>query len=217
MKIGIAMPGVSYDDGSIYRYRNYEESINSFYEFIVNPLRKEGHEVFFYIYTYDTIKTENIKKDFFPIKKFQFINQKAQILNDGLTVQNHNLIECFNMMLDENLDLVIKARFDIKFLKNPFEAYSWDFNKINFLWREPLMEDLPLVNDVFFTFPYKFINHIIDSFLECELNPHNNIRIALHNIYNPLLKRIDKNEISWVDNRFVSNNENDLYILNRKA
>lgn len=217
MKIGISMAGVSYDDGTIYRYRNYQESINSFYKYIVNPLIEMGNDVFFYIYTYDSIKTELVKKDYFPIKKIEFINQSQQVLDVGLTVQNHNLIKSFNMMIDSDLDLIIKARFDIEFLKNPFKEYVWDWNKINFLWREPEMTNLPLLNDTFFIFPYKMINHVIDSFLECERNPYNGIRIALHNIYEPLKSRVGAENIRWVDDRFVNASENSLYKLNRKV
>jgi hypothetical protein len=223
MKIGINLVGVSYNDGQIGRYRNYEDAVHGFMKNVVDPLKDEGHDIKYYIYSYDNVKRNDILNTYQPTIKHEFINPIHNTIGGGDRVSNgykaisSTYIGSLEQLKNEDLDLIISTRFDINFFKNPFKEYPFDFTKFNFLWREPLMEDLPLVNDVFFTFPYKFINHIVDSFLECELNPHNNIRIALHNIYNPLLKRIDKNEISWVDDRFVSNNENDLYILNRKA
>ena len=56
MKIGINLVGVSYNDGNIGRYRNYEDALDGFYTNVVDPLREEGHTVQFYIFSYDNIK-----------------------------------------------------------------------------------------------------------------------------------------------------------------
>ena len=50
MKIGINLVGVSYNnavEGG--RLRDYENSIQNFYKNVVNPLRKDGHDVKFYL------------------------------------------------------------------------------------------------------------------------------------------------------------------------
>ena len=57
----------------------------------------------------------------------------------------NSLMEVVNK--GEDLDLVISTRFDINFFKNPFKEYQYDFNKCNFLWREPEYLELPIVND----------------------------------------------------------------------
>ena len=50
MKIGINLVGISYNDGSNgSRYRNYEESVSSFFRYIVNPLLEKGHDIKFYL------------------------------------------------------------------------------------------------------------------------------------------------------------------------
>ena len=45
MKIGINLVGVSYNDGTAGRYRNYEDAVDGFMKNVVNPLKEEGHEV----------------------------------------------------------------------------------------------------------------------------------------------------------------------------
>jgi hypothetical protein len=215
MKIGISLTGVSYDDGSIYRYRNYEDSVKEFYKYVINPLREKGHDVKIYIYTYDTIKTNDVLSAYKPIIKSKFINQKEQILIPGTTVQGHNLINGLRDMIGEDLDLIIKARFDIQFFQNPFEVYNWDFEKINFLWREPYREDLPLLNDTFFTFPYSMLESVIQGILDCELNPYDNCKVALHNLYRPLINLVGENNVIWLDNEFKTAQQNQLYKLTR--
>ena len=49
MKIGINLVGVSYNDGTIGRYRNFEDALDGFMSNIINPLKEEGHEIYFYI------------------------------------------------------------------------------------------------------------------------------------------------------------------------
>ena len=63
MKIGINLVGVSYNDGKIGRYRNYEDAIDGFMTNVVNPLKEEGHEISFYLFTYDSLKKEDIIKN----------------------------------------------------------------------------------------------------------------------------------------------------------
>ena len=60
MKIGINLVGVSYNDGTFGRYRNYEDAIGGFMHNIVNPLKEDGHDIFFYLFTYDSIERDNI-------------------------------------------------------------------------------------------------------------------------------------------------------------
>ena len=64
MKIGINLVGVSYNNGSLGRYRNYEDALEGFMNNIVNPLKEEGHEIHFYLFTYDSTKKEDIIKTY---------------------------------------------------------------------------------------------------------------------------------------------------------
>ena len=217
MKIGISLAGVHYEDGSIYRYRNYEDSVNEFFQYVVEPLRDMGHEVVFYIYSYITPKMEDVKARFQPIIKAEFIDEKTQELIPGTTVQNTNIIQCFNIMLGEDLDVIIRARFDQKFNRNIFEEYDWEFDKFNFLWREPEIHDLPLVNDTFFTFPASMLKDVRDSMLDVELRPYRGIRIALHNMYWTVANRVGVDNVLILDERYVTAQMNDLYTLTRKG
>jgi hypothetical protein len=48
MKIGINLVGVSYNDGiERGRYRNFEDAKDGFFKYVVNPLKEQGHEIFF--------------------------------------------------------------------------------------------------------------------------------------------------------------------------
>ena len=42
MKIGINLVGVSYNDGTIGRYRNYEDAIGGFFTNVVTPYVTKG-------------------------------------------------------------------------------------------------------------------------------------------------------------------------------
>lgn len=216
MKIGISISGVHYDDGNIYRYRNYEDAVNEFFTHVVNPLRDMGHEVVFYLYSYNTIKTEDVKKQFQPLIKSEFVDQRTQRLIPGTTVQNTNIIRGFMNMVGEDLDVIIRARFDQKFNKDVFKEYNWDFDKFNFLWREPEMHDLPLVNDTFFIFPSNMLEKIIEAMLDVELNPHKGIKVALHNMYWTVVNKVGEENIQILDERFVTSEMNELYTLTRK-
>ena len=72
MKIGINLVGVSYNDGTIGRYRNYKDAIDGFMANVVNPLRENGHDVVFYIFTYDNIKRDEIINAYQPLIKSEF-------------------------------------------------------------------------------------------------------------------------------------------------
>ena len=70
MKIGINLVGVSYNNAKEGgRLRNYEDAIDNFYKFIVEPFQEKGHEVEFCLYSYENEKQEKIVNDYYPCKK----------------------------------------------------------------------------------------------------------------------------------------------------
>jgi len=214
MKIGINLSGVSYE--THHRNRNFEESLDSFNKYIVEPLLNDNHNIKFYIYTYETIKTEEVKKSYQPLCKYKFIDEVTQNILPNFTEQGHNLYNGLLDMVDEDLDIVIRARFDQKFNYNPLTYYKWDFNKAVFLWREPLRTDLPLLNDTFFTFPYYMLNDVIQSIYDLEVNPAHGVKYSLHNMYIPLTNRVGTENVMWVDNEFRTKEMNNLYTLTRR-
>ena len=221
MKIGINLVGISYNDGSNgSRYRNYEESVSSFFRYIVNPLLEKGHDIKFYLFSYDNIKKNDIIKVYNPTKS-NFVNEcyntlgGGDIISDGFKMMSISYINSLEQMIGEDLDLVISTRYDINFYKNPFEEYQYDFNKCNFLWREPLHTDLPIVNDTFIVFPYNMIQNVINAIVYMETNPPYNVNIGMHNFYLPMIKEVGPENVQWLDNEFVKGIPNKLYNLTR--
>ena len=87
MKIGINLVGVSYNDGVSNRYRCYEDAIENFMEYVVIPLKEDGHDVYFYLYTYDSIKRDDIIEAYNP-KKYTFLNENYNKIGGGDLIDN---------------------------------------------------------------------------------------------------------------------------------
>ena len=221
MRIGINLVGVSYNDGIIGRYRNYEDALEGFMTNIVNPLKEEGHDIFFYLFTYDSPKKEDILKTYNPVKS-TFLDPNYNKMGGGDVIENQikiislTYINSLNELIGEDLDLVISTRFDINFLKNPFKEYSYDFDKCNFLWREPEYTELPIVSDTFITFPHSMIDNLINSIIEMETNPPYGVNVAMHNWYLPMINQVGEEKVKIVCEEFKKSHTNDLFILTRK-
>ena len=220
MKIGINLVGVSYNDGIIGRYRNYEDAIDGFTTNVINPLKEAGHEISYYLFTYDSPKKNEIIETYNP-KKYTFLDPNYNKFGGGDLIQNQmkiislSYINSLNELLEEDLDLVISTRFDINFFKNPFKEYPYDFNKCNFLWREPAFTHLPIVNDTFIVFPHSMLKNLIYAILEMETNPPFGVNIAMHNLYLPMINQVGENNVQWVCDDFVNAIDNNLYKLMR--
>jgi hypothetical protein len=224
MKIGINLAGVSYDDGSIYRYRNFEDALDGFHKFIVNPLLEEGHEIEFYLYTYDSPKKDLVLKSYSPIKNYKFVENKIIYslpgripLPSDITIMAATYIRSLEEIVNADLDLVISTRFDISFLKNPFKEYAYDFTKCNFLWREPEFTQVPIVSDTFIVFPHHMTYNLINTILELTTNPPSGVRSAMHNLYIPMCNQVGKENVKIVCEDFNRSDINDLYVLTRKV
>jgi hypothetical protein len=220
MKIGINLVGVSYNDGTIGRYRNYEDALEGFMTNIVNPLIEEGHEVFCYLFTYDSPKREDILKTYTPVKS-TFLDPNYNKMGGGDVLENTmkiislTYINSLYELKNEDLDLVISTRFDISFNKNPFKEYEYDFNKCNYLWREPEFIHIPIVSDTFIVFPHSMTKNLIDAIIEMETNPPHGVGVAMHNIYIPMCNQVGEDNVKIVCNEFKRSHINDLYTLTR--
>jgi hypothetical protein len=221
MKIGINLVGVSYNGGTIGRYRNYENAIDGFTTNVINPLKDEGHSIQYYIFSYDSIKKNDIINAYQPVIKSEFIHPTYNTLGGGDRLPNgmkaisSTYMSSLEQLKNEDLDLVISTRFDINFFKNPLKEYPYDFTKFNFLWREPLLHNLPLVNDTFVVFPYSMLDNVIESIKEMEFNPPQKVNIAMHNWYLPMVNQVGKDNVQWVCDEFVNAIDNNLYKLMR--
>ena len=89
MKIGINLVGVSYNDGGVGRYRNYEDAIDGFMSNVVTPLKEEGHEISFYLLKYCFIirafDKPTISSNSFSVAFFTF-NTDLKCFNKSLAV-----------------------------------------------------------------------------------------------------------------------------------
>ena len=222
MKIGINLVGVSYNDGTIGRYRNYEDALDGFYTNVVDPLREEGHTIQFYIFSYDNIKKNEIVNTYQPVIKSQFVHPTYNTLGGGDRLPNGFralsalYINSLEQLIDEDLDLVISTRFDISFMKNPFKEYQYDFTKCNFLWREPEYTNLPIVSDTFIVFPHSMTRNLIDAIVEMETEPPFGVGVAMHNIYLPMVNQLGDDKVQWVCDEYTRSDINNLYKLTRK-
>ena len=220
MKIGINLVGVSYNDGSVGRYRNYQDALEGFMNNIVNPLKEEGHEIHFYLFTYDSTKKEDIIKTYNSTKS-TFLDPNYNKLGGGDKLENGmktistTYINSLYELKNEELDLIISTRFDISFNFNPFEKYNFEFNKFNFLFREPEFTHLPIVSDTFYVFPHSMISNLIDAIIKMESNPHDGVGIAMHNMYLPMCDEVGKENVKWVCDEFYRSDINPIYKLTR--
>ena len=220
MKIGINLVGVSYNDGNIGRYRNYMDAIEGFTNNVINPLKETGHEIIYYLFTYDSPKRDEIISAYNP-KKYTFLDPNYNKFGGGDLIENQlkiislTYINSLNELIDEDLDLVISTRFDINFFKNPFEEYPYDFTKCNFLWREPEYIHLPIVNDTFIVFPHKMTDNLINAIIQMETNPPHGVNVAMHNIYLPMVEQVGNENVKWVCDDFINAISNNLYKLMR--
>lgn len=220
MKIGINLVGVSYNDGSIGRYRNYEDALGGFMTNVVNPLKEEGHEIFFYLFTYDSPKKEDIIKTYNP-KKSTFLDPNYNKLGGGDVLENTmkiislTYINSLNELVEEDLDLVISTRFDISFNINPFKELNYEFDKFNFLFREPVFKTIPLVSDTFYVFPHSMTNNFIEAIIDMENNPTDGINIAMHNMLIPMKNKVGEENVKYVCDGYYSSLENPFYKLTR--
>jgi hypothetical protein len=222
MRIGINLVGVSYNDGKVGRYRNFKDALDGFYNHIINPLRDKGHEVVFYLYTYDNPHKEDIINAYSPTIKSTFINPSDNIKGGGDRVSNgmktisHNYINSLEQIKDEPNDVIISTRFDISFETNIFSEFKFDFSKCNFLWREPELTHVPIVSDTFILFPQNMTQNLINSIVTMETNPPYGVNVAMHNIYVPMCDEVGEKNVKIVCDDFYRSHTNPYFTLTRK-
>ena len=220
MKIGINLVGVSYNDGTIGRYRNYMDAVEGFTTNVINPLKEAGHEISYYLFTYESPQKDEIIKTYNP-KKYTFLDPNynkfggGDKLENGMKTISATYINSLYELENEELDLIISTRFDISFNFNPFEKYNFEFDKFNFLFREPEFTHLPIVSDTFYVFPHSMIPNLIDSIIKMESDPHDGVGVAMHNMYLPMCDEVGKDNVKWVCDEFYRSDGNPIYKLTR--
>lgn len=218
MKIGINMVGVSYNDGTYGRYRNFEDAKDGFISNVVTPLVEEGHTVYYYLCTYDSPKREQILSTYTPVIKSEFLDTsyiRGRVLTEGMQIMSAIYVRSLNALLGQDLDLIVSTRFDISFEKNPFKTYAYDFTKCNFLWREPEYTELPIVCDTFIVFPHYMTQNLINAIIRKETNPPYGVGHGMHNLYIPMCDEVGKEHVKIVCDEYQRSDKNNLYKLTR--
>jgi hypothetical protein len=221
MNIGINLVGVSYNDRG--RFRDYKKSYESFHRTIVNPLKDQGHIIKFYGTTYESIKQHELETDY-RFEKCTFIPEHYSLLGGGDRVQHNGeliLIMGYMYLLSliqlENrpLDLIISTRFDIDFKFNPFERFSFNFDKFNFLFKDSIYQEHPMVCDTFYVFKPSMIPFFYNAILESNSNPYRGVQVGLLNMYQPMVKYMGIDNIHIACDEFIPSDHNFIYTLTR--
>lgn len=224
MKIAINLVGVSYTE--LGRTRKYTDSYDSFIEHIVNPLKEQGHDISFYLSTYDSDKKDDIIKTYNPVKS-TFLDRNFTRLGGGdivniegkpMLIMVHTYLNSLLQIKEDNpdIDIIISTRFDMMWKLNPFENFNFDFNKFNFLFRDHIYTENPLVCDTFYIFPYSMIDDLISAIVELNDNPYNGVKIGMLNLHHPLKQLIGNENINIVCDDFLRSDYNPIYDLKRK-
>jgi hypothetical protein len=179
-----------------------------------------GHDVSFYVFTYQSPKKAEIIETYKP-KKSTFLDPNynkmggGDVLEQTMKIISVTYINSLNELIGEDLDLVISTRFDISFNLNPFKEFNFEFDKFNFLFREPEYMELPIVSDTFYVFPHSMTENFIEAIINMETNPPYGVNVAMHNMYLPMCELVGKENVKWVCDEFYSSLINPLYKLTR--
>ena len=93
----------------------------------------------------------------------------------------------------------------------------YDFDKCNYLWREPEATHIPIVSDTFIVFPHYMTKNLINAIIEMETNPPSNYKVAMHNIYITMCNQVGMENVKIVCDDYKKSELNDLYILTRRV
>lgn len=194
MKIGINIAGLSHNNlGN--GMHSYKDAYENLFKNVINPL-KEIHEVFIYLYTYNTEENDNLL-DIYKPTDVTFIDlPQAGNKNDaGLAARTY--INSLEKLVNEELDFIITTRFDLDINT----SIDFDFQKFNFLFKElNNWNNHQLTTDTFYAFPHKIIGNVIKSLNETWDNKNGLFCPGLfHGLYPYLKNNIDENNISFID------------------
>ena len=117
----------------------YESCYENLFKNLVNPLKLQGYKVDFYLQTYNTDRENDIKKVYNPIRaEFIPIQDKYK-----------TYIQSVSTLKEMDYDFYIVTRFDL-WIGVPIEL---NFNKFNFLFKNPDSWRKNSTTDTFYAFP----------------------------------------------------------------
>jgi hypothetical protein len=211
MKIGISIVGISHLDDNLAdsrdivgrrgRVRKYDCCPPNVLDTLIEPLRASGNTVEVYLTTYPHEYMHELLK---------FYNPKYYFLKDFKTsfmqkTYNESLIQLKN----EDLDFIISTRFDILFSQD-MSKLSYDYNKMNVLFREKGYGHMNYTCDNFYAFPKKYIDDFANSIIELFQSGERN---GMHGTIHQLSKKIGYENINIIDNMDQLGHDNNYYFL----
>lgn len=207
----MALSGLHYEQSNEV-YVDFESSANSCNQYFVEPLLEMGHSIDIYIESRMSHKTLNLLQAYsVPIVYAKFANPNCDV---------HQIQKLINVLkeinsLNSTYDLVFRMRFDMKFFQNPFKIYNWNFDKINFLARTPDQFDIPMINDTFFCFPYRYTHSIIQAISHATAGE---VPGGLHSLYYLLVRHsyATEDDIVVLSETPLQVDHNVLYKLDRR-
>jgi hypothetical protein len=203
-KIGIVLTGEIYNlnfrnneadkfKTFVYR-RNWKLSRDNITDSLINSFKK-NNDVKIYVTTYEGSEVDEVIEFYSPTKVCMLPSEGSH--------QRTTYIKSMENLLDQDLDFIIAARFDL-FFEQPVINFNWDYNKMNFVSKETCGWDLELfVADTFFGFPKKYLQSFINSIKnshECfeKTHPGDKGKHFMHDIYRHMVADITEENIHFL-------------------
>jgi hypothetical protein len=153
MRIAICFKGVHYMNGSHNWYIDFEQQLQNFNDYILNPFKNQGHEVDIFLSTYhfSDEKTALLQKLYSPVC-LSFLEFYENEERYSAQYRHHlNLYKnILKYQLDNsvNYDAVITTRFDIE-MNKPITSFNYDYSFFNINFKQPSGD----IDDCFWIFP----------------------------------------------------------------
>lgn len=156
---------------------------------------KKNNDVKIYITTYEDTRVDDVIKFYSPTD--------VLLLPVEGSHQRLTYIKSMEALLDQDLDFIIAARFDL-FFEQEVINFNWDYDKMNFVSPEMMGWDLyRYVADTFFGFPKKYLQSFINSIKishNCweTTHPGDVGKHFMHDIYRHMVADITEENIHFL-------------------
>jgi hypothetical protein len=217
MKILINLVGLSHHDVGNF-FHTYDNCHENLFKNLVVPLRRNGHQVDFYLKTYDTERENEIIQIYNPVRS-EFIGMQSAF---DTYIQSVDALEemCYDFYIVTRFDLWIGAEIDL------------NFNKFNFLFKEKDSilgwDRHNLTTDTFYAFPKEMLEGFVGGIKNCRANhakmnagdgkPEQHGYVGLfHALYKDLQHFIDPSLYHYIEEEKTSVQLSNKYTLGRYA
>jgi len=207
MKILINLVGLSHHDVGN-GLHSFEKCYQSLFDKVVIPLEEKGHEVDFFLKTYETEKQNQIESIYEPVKS-DFI----QMSDKGAQGAFDTYLKSISELKEMDYDYYIVTRFDLWF----GEQINLDFNKFSFLFKElDWWDNYKCTTDTFYGFPKTMLDRFVKACNDCRNKNGQPGYIGLfHALHLDLENYINENEFNFIDEEKQTVQISKKYTLSR--